>query len=501
MYNRSLVRWARVGTLVPIIIGVLFCNSSLASAVSFGSISIKSGPAIEASPAGSRLKYILSEGEEVHDSVEISNSKAEAVTVFLFPSGYIVKDGKIERVEPTTLQMGDPGYWTTFDKQEIALKPNSSLVVNYTIKVPADADVGEHSGAILIAEKRPGNQTKGGSGMQVSTQLGVRVLVRVPGDVDRTLIVGKVHHVISVSPTRVLRFIFDLTNKGNVLLGPSLDTKIRGIFGRVGEDLGGGTDLLGRGQTVTVSKEWVRRAPYFGRFVANFTFHLGEYEQINKDRTTTMLPDKTVVVRYVFWIIPWLELMYFLVFVVILYLLRSVWLYLVITRRLKVKTKIHRVVTGDTLVKIATKYGVDPSVLAKFNLLRWPYELRIGDELLVPTGQLSQSEWKLEYASLLSKQELLGGVLNHWFAKRNIDRMARHLGRHMVPKSQPVNFATEVVVTDRGDTVETVADFAHTTPATIIKLNHLRPPYRLRAGQELVIPKAKSVKSAKKPKR
>ena len=53
----------------------------------------------------------------------------------------------------------------------------------------------------------------------------------------------------------------------------------------------------------------------------------------------------------------------------------------------------------------------------------------------------------------------------------------------------------EPVITEAGDTVKTVAEFAGVSEKEIIKLNHLKWPYKLHAGQELLIPTAGMMES------
>ncbi len=487
MWDRKDFLLTRLWPIVLIAAISFALQVNTANAASIGGISIRTIERNDDLRAGKGLNYILTEGQEIRDSVELINSKSETVTVFLFASGYHIEDGKIKKVEPTVKTASIPGYWVTFDQSEVVIRGNSAKTIGFTLKVPEDADVGEHSALVITTEKVASSQIKGNLGMRMVTQVAVRLTVRIPGDVIRDLIIEKIGHTIATHPKRTLNFKFNLINKSNITLNPTVDTVMHGFFGKVGEQFGDSTDMIGRNQTVNPNLGWKKRAPYFGRFVAKFTFHVGEYEQINKDLTTTQLPDKTFTARYVFWIIPWVEIIYLLITILILYLLRSAWLYVLITKRLQVKTKIHRVQKGDTLINVATEFGVDPTVITKFNLLRWPYELHVGEDLLIPYGRLSQQEWKAEYANLMSRREFLNGIFSHWFSKSNVhlitQRIKGYIGRNKLLGN------TELVLIEKGDTIGDVAKFAKTSIETIIKLNYLKPPYRLQAGQELLIPK------------
>ncbi len=435
---------------------------------------------------------IIKEGEVVEDSIYVRNLSNEAVQVFIFPSGYELKNNQIVSVLTEGEMRDEPGTWIELEKSEIILSPQVSKKVNFKVRVPEDIDVGDHMGTLFAQARSVKSQTKG-TGMSINVRNGVRVYMTVPGEIDRTLIIDKIrHYVVPFWKLFTKKLIFAITfrNEGNVTLKPEVDITVRGLFGEVGEQTGAQYVKLRRGQTQVGQKEWIRRAPYFGRFVADFAIHLGERKQINEDGTETMLPDEIINARYVFWVLPWIEIIYLAIIIFLLYLLRSLWLYLVIVRRLKTKTKLYTAVKNDTLTKIASKFGVDPRVLAKFNMMRWPYEVRAGDRLLIPVGRMVGAEWHTRRRDILSSRDIMGGILGHLFRRRSVRKLTDKFGGEARE-----DIAT--VIVERGDTIQDVAKFAGTSIETIAELNNLRLPYRLRTGCELFIPK-KSTSQAKR---
>lgn len=466
--------------------GAIISSASSASALSYGGMSIKPGPDSNGQPRRS-FHLVASEGTEVHEKVQVSNNGSSQVTLFVFGSAQNLENNALKPAEITQLNAGDPTRWIAWDTNEITLAPKTAKEINFVIKVPTDADVGDHVGAIMTSVKTVQAQNRGQSGLNVITQVGVQLALVVPGDLVRELTINKIRHSINRHTGRVLNFVFNATNKGNASLYPILDTKISGLFGRVGTQDNVSLDGIARNQTTDFNYNWVKRAPYFGRFVANFTFHLGEKEQMNKDGTTTLLPDKIIKARYVFWVIPWLELLYLIIGIVILYLLRSLWLYVLVMNRLRTKTESYTAVNGDTIMKIGAKFGADPRVLAKYNLMKWPYEIKPGDVLLIPTGRYVGPEWRQRHLDILSNREFLGGIMGHLF---NWSKKAHHIVDKVIGKNLSSSKYEKVIV-DPGDTIHDVADFASTTVANIAKINNLKLPYRLKAGQELYIPKPK----------
>jgi LysM repeat protein len=461
---------------------------STVSAVGFGGISLNATDD-EKGQMRNYYTYVMEGGAQQVDYLQIGNDSNETKTILVYGGNtYIAPDFTLKLQEVPITAQPNTGDWITFEKNKVTLSPHAKTVIKFTIDVPKDADVGDFQGEIYAQELKEASATKG-SGMQIYARVGTSLYVTVPGEIKRDLLIKKIGHMIGIGSTRPLSFKITFENRGNVKLVPLIDVKMRGWFGKVGEQTGLTYGGIMRGQTVSLVGGWVRRAPYFGRFVADFTFHIPERDQINKDLTHTLLPEMVLHKKYIFWILPWTEILYALIFLFIAYLLRSVWLYYLIVNRLKTKTDIYTVKDGDTLTKIAARLGSDPRVLAKFNLLRWPYELKPGEKLLIPIGKLRGPEWQDRLQQVLGHRTILGKAFGHLFGRRNTHEISKRMQGVI---STDKNEAAEVLIADRGDTIDDVAKFAGVSAEEIIRLNHFRPPYRLRAGQEVLVPKRRS---------
>lgn len=477
---------------------LLLQSSGIVSA--FGSLSLE--PVThEGEGIRHTFKYVLSEGEELEDYIVLTNTGNETVTAMIIPSGHLQEDGKLIIVEPKDEDIVaklDPGYWVEILEQEIKLPPGSSKLVGFKIKVPENADVGDHVGSILTAERIVENKNSiKGSGMSIITQVGARLTVTIPGDVFRELLINSITHKINKKKNRLLTFEFNLTNNSNISLRPTIDIDMKGLLGFVGSIENEGFASIVRGDTVLAGKSWIKRAPYFGRFVADFDIHLGEHTQLNKDGTTTLLPDEIISAKYIFWIFPWIELLYLLLLVLMLYIVRSIWLYIIVVRRLKTKTEIYTVKAGDTLTIISKKLNVNAKVLARFNMMVWPYEVIVGDKLLMPVGVLTGSEWRKKEKEMLSDKEIMGGIFGHLlFKKRNMHKVAGKLDKSK-PKPEKIIKSlknTEILIVEAGDTIKDIADFAKTTKKKIMEYNQLASDNDLYEGQEIIVPKKKSAR-------
>ncbi len=110
----------------------------------------------------------------------------------------------------------------------------------------------------------------------------------------------------------------------------------------------------------------------------------------------------------------------------------------------------YRVRRGDTLSRIADKFGTSTSKLQRANKLRNAHRIRVGQRLLIPPGSRSR---------------------------------ARPAAAAVVAQSTP-----GVHVVKRGDTLSGIADAYRTSVSALRSTNNLRSAHRIYVGQRLKIP-------------
>ncbi|MBN2585274.1 LysM peptidoglycan-binding domain-containing protein [Patescibacteria group bacterium] len=479
--------------------------------------------------------YEAEPGTVIKDKVDLLNNGNKSVTLIVASL-----DGAITSNGGYTLVRGlndnkDIGNWVELEATEVTLPPRSSRTLNFTVTVPTEVDVGSHPGGLVTWEKpaeATASKNKSGSTLSVVTRVAARMYLTVPGEIQRRLEVKQIRHSLSGG---VLYFFLRLRNDGNVQFETIADIALRGIFGRVGVQNGSQIGLLLRGTEISAKLPWQSRPPTFGRYVADFRLHYGE-----KDFKGEYVKDEYIDVRYVFWIIPWLKLLWFIGFVILLLLIRNLWLWLLIQNRLNTRTKKHKVKKGETLLTISQLYGVHPKKLAQFNLLKWPYQLNVGDILLIPQGQMNKreraamgKEWN-EYYRTEQRKIWSSDIkfIGRWLGRLRFRRRGEVVPpRHPEPTGQrpssdsgsrpgfrgpgragkpgmtkgvgqPMVVATEILIAEKGDTIYDISEFSGVSIEEIAQLNRLRPPYRIRAGQEIVVPlKRKSANLVKRKRR
>lgn len=436
--------------ILAMIVGLLIPTTSFVNALTGGGITVLPAQTSEYPARRSWFIYEAEPGTVVEDTAMVRNNTNKTMTIKVMAlDGITTTTGGytlVGRLE----QNKDIGNWVTLEEDLVTLPPGASKNIDFTVEVPQEADVGSHPGGIVIWEDyTPESLPRGGGQIGVVTRVAARMYLTVPGDIIRSLEVEDIHHFFSGG---LLYFGMTLHNKGNVQLTPEVDISLSSLFGHIGIQEKSQVGLVLRGGTIESKIPWQKKTLFFGRYVAKFRIHYGE-----KDFEGNYVVDEYIDAKYVFWVIPWLWILILLAILILLLFIRNLWKWLIIQKRLNEKTKKHKIKKGETLTIIADIYDIDPKKIAKFNLLKWPYDLTEGDILLIPQGRMTKAEKAASKQDIKDTKEL------------------------------------EPVVIEKGDTIKDVASFAEVSVQEVIVINHLRWPYRLKENQELMIPVKKEI--------
>ncbi|MFE5911133.1 WxL protein peptidoglycan domain-containing protein [Streptomyces wedmorensis] len=189
---------------------------------------------------GSRPYFFLSAdpGSTLTDRVTVTNKTAAPLTFRLYGAdAYNTdRDGGFAVRTQAERQTG-AGAWIKPERTRVTVPPRSAVTVAYTLAVPADADPGDHPGALVALDERVSPGGKGTVAVGVQRAVAARLYLRVNGptvpalavedvtlDQDRPLVPGTRTSSAVVSYT--------LHNRGNVTLNPKVELKARGLFGR-----------------------------------------------------------------------------------------------------------------------------------------------------------------------------------------------------------------------------------------------------------------------------
>ena len=128
------------------------------------------------------------------------------------------------------------GTWITLEKNEVVLPPEAEEMVPFTITVPENVVPGEYNGCIVIEEQQ---QEERGAGLSLSTRIGLRVALTVPGALQREIVEPTV--VMSTLEDGGYTFQISGRNTGNVSVDTNLALTVRSLMtGLVYARQGGG---------------------------------------------------------------------------------------------------------------------------------------------------------------------------------------------------------------------------------------------------------------------
>lgn len=140
--------------------------------------------------------YVLEPGEIWKGKVDVINTSIEGLTAKVYPVDAVTTTDGAFAPESEDKEKVGVGAWITLvesepssavaDGLEVFLKPGEAKTIDFTITVPDIVDVGDHMGAIIVQNKNP-SEDAGGSGLRITTRVGARMYITVPGEIVRRL--------------------------------------------------------------------------------------------------------------------------------------------------------------------------------------------------------------------------------------------------------------------------------------------------------------------------
>lgn len=215
-----------------------------------------------------KVTHTLKPGEEVSGVIQITNAGDNAVNVETKVEDFVPLAGtyniQIVQRAPGISTVRD---WITLDvPQSFVLAKGAAKDVLYTIKAPTNAEPGGHFGVTLFkASELP----KGGQQLKVGTQVGMLILVTVPGS---RLEKGRVldfsgPKFVKKSP---IDFAIKFENTGTVHFEPKGAITITNMLGKeIGSVQVGGQVVLPTGV-----KDLVASVNFNGVLVGRYAAHL-----------------------------------------------------------------------------------------------------------------------------------------------------------------------------------------------------------------------------------
>src|SRR3989344_177945 len=337
--------------------------------------------------------YNLDLGESQDDALTVFNTTDEVQTIKIYAVDSVPSNQGNFALEAEADPKDGIGAWIKLAQTFITLQPGENQEIPFNITIPQNADVGEHSGGIIL-QKVQGSQDQLQNGASIVTRVGIRVYETVPGEIKKVIEIKDFNVNLKKLKDQDPYYEINLTaeNQGNVSLQPKVTLAIGG-WGKVdyftrssfdyqkgiildlrdltdfftGEELSRNWQLL-RDQKVSTNWTWPK--PRFGRFTfqANLTYDTeGGQKTIDSKKITV-------------WVVPWLEVVILggiILLAIALLIAKKIWY----SGRQWVN---YQVLPNDRLLTIAKKANISWKRLAKVNKIKKPYSLEPGQKILVP---------------------------------------------------------------------------------------------------------------------
>ncbi len=331
-------------------------------------------------------------GQVINEGVKIINNTADTKDILVYAVDSVVSSGGAFACAQKADLSKEGGAWISVSKSELVLGSMKSEIVPFTINVPDNASVGEHSACIVIQENTAPQQASGKGGMTLSFRSAIRVSITVPGDLVKKIEIVSLN--LEKNKDNGKRFLkMAVKNTGNTALNADVKVtpKLLGFLPVMKDGKNfyyGGKQLTLRGQASDWSYEVSNKdLPWGGLYRAKMTVDYNSDPNTDENTAT----DDVLMTRLngpsvSFFVMPKLGalvielvvllLVVFLIILVILKKKRNGWI--------AKHWKGYKVKSGDDINKLAAEFVVSWKLLTKVNKLKPPYMLKSGMEILVP---------------------------------------------------------------------------------------------------------------------
>ncbi len=175
--------------------------------------------------------YGVDPGASVADALVVANHGAAPLELAVYPAdGYTTESGQLDLLTPAGTSTG-VGAWITMGAGAVTVEPGAAVELPFTVTVPDDATPGDYAGGVLTSLV----QADQAQGISVDRRLGIRVDLRVGGELAPSLAVEDVHVGYSGSANPAgsgdASVTYTLHNTGNTLVSALTQVTIAGPFG------------------------------------------------------------------------------------------------------------------------------------------------------------------------------------------------------------------------------------------------------------------------------
>ncbi len=326
--------------------------------------------------------YTIESGETKEDQILVTNNSDKAATIAIYAvDGVTTNTGAYTCKQKSEAKVGI-GEWLKLAEETVTLEPTEKKLVDFTLAMPENSDVGEHNGCLVFENAEDEGEIVNGGAVRLRTRSAIRVVATIPGELHRNI------EIDSFTPTvaRMGRqdYALVLQNNGNVSADVDVKVTLTNMFGEVIYENGGGYPVLSN-QRLDLNYENEERPFWGGWFTAQtviaYDKRAGTFGTENTAELITKESGKTTL-----FIMPSTIALVIIMtpIVLLLILITGFVLRRMARKRANKQWNTYIVQSGDTIESIAEAHGVAWKKLASINKIKAPYSVRKGQKLKAP---------------------------------------------------------------------------------------------------------------------
>jgi len=374
-------RWTRVLVAVLFLSAIALSFSGVFAQEEAGSGGVGGRPAYpreDNERSESIFVHTLNPGETVSDGVNVINNSAVEKTVSVYATDSVVSSGGAFACAQEVDERISVGSWVTLETNSVLLSSTTSELVDFTITVPEDIEVGEYNGCIVMQGDTPASEIEQGIGLSFRTA--IRIAILVPGEIVKDL---KIIDLDGTVTNDNIVLTPSIENIGNVSVDAEIKTTLKYLNGATYSTAGGQFPVL-RGEVGEWNFEHDR--PFWGGvFKANV---IAEYDENVENYLGEADPSIKPLSYPETWIFVMPTVLAGIIELMALALL--VWgIKIFVSRRrekreIRYAWKTYVTKSTDDIRSVAKARGISWRKLAKVNKLKPPYTLGKGKIIKVP---------------------------------------------------------------------------------------------------------------------
>ncbi|MGI5236968.1 COG1470 family protein [Dactylosporangium sp. CA-139066] len=245
----------------------------------------------------SSYSYAVNPGGQVKDAMVVANRGKAPLNLTVYAGdGYTTGGGHLDLVTRDKKSVA-VGAWLKADAATVAIQPGQTAEVPFTLSVPANATPGDYAGGIVTSLVQP----DAAQSINVERRLGIRVKLRVGGDLHPALAVEGLTVTYAGGDATVT---YTIHNTGNAILSAQQSASVAGPFGWWRRDAG----AISAPPELLPGESWPVKATVHGvdrALLLTATVTLTP-RLTDESGSTTSLPDVTASADT--WVVPWTAL-------------------------------------------------------------------------------------------------------------------------------------------------------------------------------------------------